>query len=273
MPGVVVRCRPIGLLKMTDEAGGTPSCWPCRSTSSRRSTATSRPCATCRSSPCSQITALLRALQGPRARQVGEGRGLGRRRGREEGKFSTARKRFRKASWVRPRPEGRVLVQFVDVARDAGRLALQVVLDRVGEGGVRQPVRRMRLHRQQVRGTACARPGRRLRTVAAGCRWRIRSPGSSSFEVQAGDVLDARPSSVRRVCFQSSKRSTIAAIGLPARAGDASAGSCCGIVAPIAGRNPGSGRAWSGARRRYCRSSGRRSPSCSAAISSPREPA
>jgi len=42
-----------------------------------------------------------------------------------------------------------VIDQFVDVTRDAGGLALQVILDRAGEGGMRQPVRRVRLHRQQ----------------------------------------------------------------------------------------------------------------------------
>ena len=64
--GVVVRCRPIGMLKMDDEAGGDAKVLAVpidRLSSLYRSIETPRD---------------LRALQGPRARQVGAPRGLGR---------------------------------------------------------------------------------------------------------------------------------------------------------------------------------------------------
>ena len=77
MPGVVVRCRPIGMLKMDDEAGGDARSWRCRSTSCRRCTATCNRRATSpRSSRADR--AFLRALQGPRAGEVGARRELGR---------------------------------------------------------------------------------------------------------------------------------------------------------------------------------------------------
>ena len=43
-----------------------------------------------------------------------------------------------------------MFVEFVDVARDAGALAFEVVLDRARETRMRQPVRRVRFHRQQA---------------------------------------------------------------------------------------------------------------------------
>ena len=48
--GVVVRCRPIGMLKLDDEAGGDARSSRCRSTSCRRCTATCSRRATCRRS-------------------------------------------------------------------------------------------------------------------------------------------------------------------------------------------------------------------------------
>jgi inorganic pyrophosphatase len=42
IPGVVVPCRPIGILKMQDEAGEDARCWPCRPTRSCRSTRSGR---------------------------------------------------------------------------------------------------------------------------------------------------------------------------------------------------------------------------------------
>ena len=83
--GVVVRCRPIGMLKMDDEAGGDAkilavpidklsSLYPRRAVAARPARSSRR-----------ADRALLRALQGSRARQVGARVDVGRRRGGEEG--------------------------------------------------------------------------------------------------------------------------------------------------------------------------------------------
>ncbi len=45
--GVVVRCRPIGMLKMEDEAAAMRSCWQCRWTNSPASTVRSSRRVTC----------------------------------------------------------------------------------------------------------------------------------------------------------------------------------------------------------------------------------
>jgi hypothetical protein len=78
MPGVVVRCRPLGLLKMTDEGGGDTKMLavPHRQAHAAlpQPGERARPA---RGGPFADH-ALLRALQGPRARQVGADRGLGR---------------------------------------------------------------------------------------------------------------------------------------------------------------------------------------------------
>jgi inorganic pyrophosphatase len=85
IPGVVVTCRPLGMLKMEDEAGATTSCWPCPPTRSCRSTAQWQKPEDLNPLRLKTIAALLRALQGPGARQVGQDPGLGRRRCRQEG--------------------------------------------------------------------------------------------------------------------------------------------------------------------------------------------
>ena len=83
--GVVVRCRPVGMLKMEDEAGGDAKllavpvdklCSLYRNIQSPRDLP---------EMVLSQLSPLLRALQGPGGRQVGQGAGLGRRRGSEAG--------------------------------------------------------------------------------------------------------------------------------------------------------------------------------------------
>ena len=83
-PGCLIRCRAIGMFRMTDEAGGDDKvlCVP---------DARPAPRAPARHQPRLQVRpprdpALLRGLQGPRARQVRRGRQLGRpHRGRGRG--------------------------------------------------------------------------------------------------------------------------------------------------------------------------------------------
>ena len=78
MPGVVVRCRPIGMLKMSDEAGGDTKLL---AVPIDKLTPLYRAIETPRDLPEHDARpdhALLRPLQGPRARQVGEDRGMGR---------------------------------------------------------------------------------------------------------------------------------------------------------------------------------------------------
>ena len=81
--GVVVRCRPIGMLKMDDEAGGDAKILavPMDKLSSlyRVDRIAARPAG----DPARADRALLRALQGPRAGQVGPPGRLGRCRGSE----------------------------------------------------------------------------------------------------------------------------------------------------------------------------------------------
>ena len=99
IPGVVVTCRPIGMLKMEDEAGGDakllavpidkilPIYTPLAEARGHEPDAPEAD------------PALLRALQGPRSRQVGQGAGLGRpRRGARRGQ-----RRHRELPAARPR--------------------------------------------------------------------------------------------------------------------------------------------------------------------------
>lgn len=46
--GSVIRCRPVGVLKMTDESGTMPRSWLCRSTSFAACTGTRMISTTCR---------------------------------------------------------------------------------------------------------------------------------------------------------------------------------------------------------------------------------
>jgi inorganic pyrophosphatase len=66
IPGVVVTCRPLGMLRWKTRPAATTSCWPCPSTRSCRSTASGR---SRRPEPAAaeDHPALLRALQGPGA--------------------------------------------------------------------------------------------------------------------------------------------------------------------------------------------------------------
>ena len=77
-PGVVVTCRPIGVLKMEDEAGGDDKLL---AVPIDKILSIYTPVAEARGpEPAAPEAdpALLRALQGPRARQVGQDAGLGR---------------------------------------------------------------------------------------------------------------------------------------------------------------------------------------------------
>jgi inorganic pyrophosphatase len=99
LPGVVVRCRALGVLKMTDEAGGDAkilavpvdkmlpmySHWQ-----DRRDVPDLTP---------APDPALLRALQGPGKRQVGQGRRLG-RPGRRQGRNPEWRESVRRPAEV-----------------------------------------------------------------------------------------------------------------------------------------------------------------------------
>ena len=94
-PGCLILCRAIGMFRMTDEAGGDDKllCVPGQRPA---------PGAPARHRPRPRVRpagdpALLRGLQGPRARQVGRGRPLGRPRGRR-----AVRRRG-----LRPGPRGR----------------------------------------------------------------------------------------------------------------------------------------------------------------------
>lgn len=47
VPGSVVRCRPVGVLRMSDEAGSDERSWPCRSRRSSPATRTSKTSTRC----------------------------------------------------------------------------------------------------------------------------------------------------------------------------------------------------------------------------------
>ena len=92
LPGVVVRCRAIGVLRMEDEAGRR--CQGARGADGRYLSAI-HPLEIDRgrSGDASQAdSAFLRALQGSRGRQVGAGDRLGRGRGRSPGDLWAARR-------------------------------------------------------------------------------------------------------------------------------------------------------------------------------------
>jgi inorganic pyrophosphatase len=77
MPGVVVRCRVLGVLKMTDEAGGDAKILAVPVEKTAAAVLHLKTGGRAGTDPAPD-PALLRALQGPGKRQVGQGRRLGR---------------------------------------------------------------------------------------------------------------------------------------------------------------------------------------------------
>ena len=115
VPGAVMSVRPVGVLLMEDEAGGDEKIIAVPSSKltqryDKVKTYSDLPDITLAADP-----ALLRALQGPRARQMGQGAALGRRRGcapadrrRHRAGEGEVGKAARFAFLIRERPLGRV---------------------------------------------------------------------------------------------------------------------------------------------------------------------
>ena len=78
IPGVVVTCRPIGMLKMEDEAGGDSKLLAVPIDKILPIYTHWQKPEDMNDAAPEADPALLRALQGPRSRQVGQGAGLGR---------------------------------------------------------------------------------------------------------------------------------------------------------------------------------------------------
>ena len=165
IPGVVVTCRPLGVLQMEDEAGGDNKLL---AVPIDKILSIYTPVAEARGpEPAApeDDPALLRALQGSRARQVGQGRGAGKARTARVPRSATACASYAAkkaaATGLRQRAmalsadvrslERAALAQLVEVALDACALARQEVVDRVARtAGCAEPVRRSGLHRQQA---------------------------------------------------------------------------------------------------------------------------
>ena len=210
-PGVVVTCRPIGVLKMEDEAGGD---------------------AKLLAVPIDKILPIYKHWQKPadmnelRLKQIQhffehykdlepgkwvkvsgwEGPDAARaevRSGIASYLASKARARLSRGDGAQALGLGAglerpALVQLVEVALDAGAFARQEVLDRARELRMRQPVRRPGLHRQQA-----------AHHLVLALRAAFEAPvavGDAPFdrlvvaglEVQAGDVLDRAPVAAER---------------------------------------------------------------------------
>ena len=108
--GVVVRCRPVGMLQMEDEAGGDTKLLavPIDKLPADLPPHGRTPSDLHRAAPGAD-PALLRALQGPRARQVGQGEGLGRRRRGAQGDLDgieRTQREGRQRPLFRPRDKG-----------------------------------------------------------------------------------------------------------------------------------------------------------------------
>ena len=162
---------------------------------------------------------------------------------------------------------------MVDVVLDAFAFALQKALDRVGEGGVRQPVRAGGLAPASARAPSCARPARRLRSAARRVRCTTAAAGSSRPRSAGNRRVRARPSSGRRPTrgVVGRQRDQAAGDRLAVALGDEEQPGLGHASPPCDGRSRGSGRAGCRARGRCGRSSGRRSPSRRSLMSAPRD--
>ena len=287
MPGVVVTCRPIGILKMEDEAGGdgkvlaVPIDKILPIYSQLAEAGRPEPDAP---EPDPHFFEHYKDLEaGKWVKMLGwEGPDAARQEIRRRHRELQAAKR-RSAQCLHARDgvqslrsvlERAALVQFVQVARDARALALEEVVHRVARRlRVRQPVRRPVVAPAAGRAPSCARPARRLRSARSRARCTSAAAGSSRPRSAGSRRARARPSSGRRRVPARAGRCAIsdAAIGLPSRSATNSSQFSRHRRAPCGRRSRASGRASSGARGRCGCSSGRRSPSRPRVIVAPRE--